>query len=186
MEDSQLINLYFERSEAAIEKTEIQYGKYCLTIARNVLHNEEDAEECVNDAYLAAWNAIPPAKPDCFRAFIGKITRNIALDRYDKQTAAKRGGGEVTEAIDEFAETLPAKETVESQIEGQELGRLINSFLTELPKEKRVLFVRRYWYLSSIEEISDEYGLSKSNVKTSLLRIREKLKEYLNSQGYAV
>ena len=186
MEDSQLINLFFERSEAAIEKTEVQYGKYCMTIARNVLHNEEDAEECVNDAFFAAWNAIPPARPSCFRAFIGKITRNIALDRYDKQTAAKRGGGEITEVIDELAETIPAKETVESQIEGKELGRLINTFLAGLPKEKRILFVRRYWYLGSIEEISEEYGLSKSNVKTSLLRIREKLREFLLAQGYVV
>lgn len=186
MDDVQLINLYFERSEAAIKETESKYGKYCMTIAGNVLHNREDSEEVVNDAYLALWNSIPPERPNCFKAFLAKITRNIALDKYEKQTAAKRGGGNADEAIDEFAEILPAKENTESEFFGRELTRHINAFLSGQTPERRKLFVRRYFYMSSIDEIAEAYGLGQSNVKVTLMRMREALKEYLKKEGYTL
>ena len=186
MEDMQLINLYFDRSEAAISETAGKYGNYLKTIARNVLHNEEDTEECVNDAYLATWNAIPPARPQSLKAFIGKIARNIALNRYEKENAEKRGGGNVSEALDEFSEIISARETVESAYEAKELTKLINSFLGGIDPEKRKIFVRRYWYLSSIEEIADDYGFGKSKVKTDLMRVRNNLKEYLEKEGFNI
>ncbi|MBP3238373.1 MAG: sigma-70 family RNA polymerase sigma factor [Lachnospiraceae bacterium] len=186
MDDVQLINLYFERSEAAITETENKYGKYCRTVVGNVLQNAEDAEEVMNDTYLAAWNAIPPAKPNCFKAFIGKIARNLALDRFKRENAQKRGGGEIVGLADELADVLPDKETTESAFEAKELTRHINEFLAAQPKDKRRIFVLRYWYMKSMDEIAESEGLGISNVKVSLMRLRQALKEHLKTEGYEV
>jgi RNA polymerase sigma-70 factor (ECF subfamily) len=186
LEDAQLINLYFERSEAAIAETEIKYGKYCKTVVGNVLPSPEDTEEVMNDTYMAVWNAIPPERPNCFKAFIGKIARNLALDRYKHDNAEKRGGGQVCELADELADVLPDRETTESAFEAKELTRHINKFLEAQPAEKRRLFVLRYWYMKTVDEIAESQGLGVSNVKVSLMRIREALKEHLKTEGYEV
>lgn len=186
MEDSRLIEMYFERSEAAVASTAEKYGKYCTTVCLNVLGNREDADECVNDTYMKVWNSIPPTKPSNFKAFIGKIARNLAINRYEYLSAEKRGGGQVHEVLDELDFAIPARSDVEGEIEKRETAGLINKFLGGLAPEKRKLFVRRYWYLSPVKEIADMYGMSESNVKTSLKRIRDDLREYLLKEGVTV
>ena len=154
MEDLQIIRLYWDRDEAAIPATAEQYGSYCTAIAGNILENREDAEECVNDAYLAAWNAMPPHRPGHLAAFLGKLVRNLALNRYKRNTAEKRGGGAVTAVLDELSELVSGTDTVEQELERRELVRAINGFLAGLSPKKRSLFVSRYWYTESIAEIA--------------------------------
>jgi RNA polymerase sigma factor (sigma-70 family) len=186
MEDHQIIELYFRRSEQAIAETADKYGRYCHTIANHVLGNPEDAEECVNDTWLHTWNAIPPTRPSCFRAFLGRITRNLSINRFLGRTAVKRGGGETAAALDELKDCVAAEETVESVIDERELGRAISAFLETLPEKKRVIFVRRYWYLCPIAEIASSLGEGESMVKMSLSRMRRKLRDYLEQEGIAV
>lgn len=186
MEDHQIIELYFQRSEQAIAETSDKYGRYCQTIANHVLGNPEDAEECVNDTWLHTWNAIPPTRPGCLRAFLGKITRNLSINRFLARNAAKRGGGETAAALDELAECAAAGETVESAIDERELGRAISRFLETLPEKKRVIFVRRYWYLCPVAEIASSLGEGESMVKMSLSRMRRKLRDYLAKEGIAL
>ncbi len=186
MEDAMIIELYWRRDEDAIAETAAKYGRYCSTIANNILHNAEDTEECVNDTYLHTWNAIPPQRPNFLKAFLGKITRNLSLNLYEKNHAQKRGEGKVEELLDELSFCIPAKETVESQIEERELIALLNRFLETLPEESRILFVRRYWYGDSIADIAAKYDLGESKVKMNLLRTREKLKVVLEKEGVAI
>lgn len=183
MEDQQIIELYFRRSEQAIAETSGKYGRYCHTIANNVLGNPEDAEECVNDTWYNTWNAIPPANPSCLRAFLGRITRNLSINRFLSRNAEKRGGGETAAVLDELAECLADKETVESAVEEKELSQMINRFLMTLPEQKRVIFLRRYWYLCPVAEIASSLRVSESMVKMSLLRMRKQLKAYLEKEG---
>lgn len=187
MEDEQIIGLYFERSERAISETDIKYGRYCTTIAYNILRNNEDTEECKSDTYIKAWNAIPPKKPDNFRACLGGIARNIALNMYEHMHRKKRDINSTEALLDELSKCIPdPNNDVERISEGKELRDSINAFLRTLSADNRRIFVRRYWYASPVEEIARDYGFSLSKVKTSLMRTRKKLKEHLESEGIAV
>ena len=187
MEDIQIIELYFARKESALSETDTKYGRYCLTVANNILHNAEDSEECKNDTYMKTWRVIPPKKPDNFRAFLGKIARNLALDMYEKLHRKKRDINSTEAILDELAECIPDPNSdVEKISEDGELRNSINAFLGTLSEDNRKIFVRRYWYAGSVEEIASDYGFGKSKVKMSLLRTREKLKEYLESEGIAL
>ena len=184
MEDAQIIELYFARKESAIAETDIKYGRYCLTVANNILRNAEDSDECKNDTYMKTWNAIPPKKPDNFRAFLGKIARNLALDMYEKLHRKKRDINSTEAILDELAECIPDPNSdIEKISEDSELRNAINAFLGTLSEDNRKIFVRRYWYAGSVEDIAADYVFGKSKVKMSLSRTREKLKEYLESEG---
>jgi len=183
MEDKQIIELYNERSEAAISETAEKYGKYCYTIAYHILDNEQDSEECVNDTYLKTWETIPPQYPNKLSAFLGKITRNLALNRYRYYIREKRGKNQVVFALGELQECIPDSNKVEQTIEKKYLIEVLNRFLYDLPVEKRMIFLRRYWYLSSIQEIAKDYEMSESKVKMTLLRVRNKLKQVLEKEG---
>ncbi len=182
MEDARIIELYSARSEQAISETAAKYGAYLNTIAYNVLRDAFDAEECVADSYMRVWNAIPPAKPSVLKTFIGKITRNLALDRYEKRYAQKRGMGEVELCLDELSEVLASTEPELAIING-EITEYINEFLEELDSQTRRMFVRRYWYMDSIREIANSFGCGESKVKTTLYRLRENLRRHLQSKG---
>jgi len=183
MEDSQIIDLYWERSETAIGETSKKYSRYCLTISFNILHNNEDAEECVNDTYLNAWNAMPPKRPNCLATFLGKITRNLSLNKFKMYTAEKRGFGQTEIALSELGEAVPSVSSVEQAIEEKELVETLNLFLENLPKQKRILFMQRYWYLMPIKAIAEQVGKSDSQVKSALFRIRNELKLHLEKEG---
>ncbi len=183
MDDKSIIDLYWKRSESAISETAAKYGRYCNTIAFNILHNKEDAEECVNDTYMKVWGVIPTLRPLKFSAFIGKITRNLSLDKYEYYNAKKRGQGEMQIALDELQECIAATDSVEDAMEDMLLTEKLNCFLEGLSTEKRKIFMRRYWYLSPIKEIAADYQMSESKVKMILLRTRIALKEFLEQEG---
>ena len=183
MDDRQIIALYNERSEAALSETAKKYGRYCRSIAYNILSNEEDCEECVNDTWLKAWEAIPPQCPDSLPAFLGRITRNLALNRYKHNTREKRGGGQTPLVLEELADCIPGGSNAETAAEEALLVEVLNRFLEGLPVQKRKIFLRRYWYMSSVKEIAADFGLSESNVKMTLLRTRSKLKQTLEKEG---
>lgn len=183
MDDQKIVNLYWERSADAISETQKKYGKYCHTIAYNILNSREDAEECVNDTYIRTWKAIPPHKPERLSTFLGKITRNLALDRYAYDTAKKRAGS-VQLALNELGECIPAPATGRNAISDEiALKTAINGFLESLPSQTRKIFVRRYWYVSSIKEIARDFGFTESKVKVTLLRTRNDFKAYLEKEG---
>ena len=184
MEDAKIIQLYWDREEAAIPATSEKYGAYCAAIARNILNNEEDTEECVNDTYLNAWNAMPPERPAILSAFLGRITRNLSFNRYKLLHTKKRGGGEMPLVLSELGDCVSGKESVEQEIDRKELLAEINLFLAGLTKEKRQMFVRRYWYAESIGEIAKRFGVSEGSVTMTLKRVRKQLKEVLVEQGY--
>ena len=186
MDDKQIIQLFFDRNEKAIEATADKYGNYCNSIAFNILSNSEDAEECVNDTYVKAWNSIPPSKPSELRTFLGKITRNLAFDVYKKKKTEKRGGGQIDVLLDELAECIPGGNEPDKEYDKKELQNDINDFLGCIDKEKSALFVRRYWYSESITKIADRYHMSENRVSVTLNRIRKKLHNYLAERGYDV
>ena len=186
MEDNQIIRLYFDRSEEAISQTAAKYGKYCHTIAYNILQNFEDSEECVNDTYWKAWNTIPPRRPKRLAAFLGRITRNLSLDKYRHYTADKRGGGELAVALEELGDCISSIGSMGDHTEEIVLVEVLNSFLASLSAEHRKIFMRRYWYVSSVKEIADDYGITESKVKMSLLRSRNQLKTVLEKEGIAL
>ena len=184
MDDKAIVKLYFARSERAISETANKYGGYCYSIANNILSNKEDSEESVNDTYLAAWNNMPPRHPSILATFLGKITRYISLDRWKSRSAYKRGGGEVTLALEELDEFLSSGESTEEAVEKKELIRFINRFLDNLPETERNLFVCRYWYLDPVQEIADRYGFTLSKTASMLRRTREKLCKQLKKEGF--
>lgn len=183
MDDGQIIELYCERSENAISETANKYGRYCHTIAYNILHNNEDSEECVNDTYMRAWGVMPPQRPNRLSTFLGKITRNLALNQYEKYSAEKRGSGQMPLALEELQICVPDSGSVEQAIEDAALTEIFNCFLAVLPIGTRKVFMRRYWYVSTIKEIASEYGFSESKVKMILLRARNELKHFLEKEG---
>ena len=183
MDDNAIIELFFARSEQAIRELDGKYGKTCHRLSYNILHNSQDAEECVNDAYLGAWNAIPPARPNPLLAFLCRIVRNLSLMRYHADRAAKRGGGSYTVALEELEGCLASPQTVEGNMEEQELIRLIEDFLDTLSPENRVLLMRRYWFSDSYGEIAARTGLSEKNVSVRLTRIRKQLRNYFEERG---
>ena len=183
MEDEKIIDLYWERNPLAIDRTSEKYGNYCSTIARNILRNEEDSEECVNDTWLGAWNSIPPKRPKNLATFLGKITRSKAIDRWRTEHREKRGGCAISLALDEIAEAIPAGGSPEQEVMRKELARTIDRFLDELPKEARIVFMLRYWFFADIEEIAARLGFSRSKVKSMLHRTRSKLRLFLQKEN---
>ena len=186
MEDSKIIELYWQRSEDAIQHTAEKYGGYCKAISVNILQNQQDADECVSDTYLHAWNAIPPNRPSAFRVWLGRITRNLSLDRLKRAAAQKRGGGEVELLLSELEGCIPAPGGVERAMEDQEIAQLISVFLRQQKQLSRLIFLRRYYYADSVQQIALRFGLSQSNVKSTLFRTRNALKLFLESQGVSL
>jgi len=186
MEDNRIVDLYWGRNEEAITQSSEKYGAYCKTIAYNILYDDNDSEECVNDTWLRAWNAIPPAKPGSLKAFLGRITRNLAIDRYDAAKAKKRGGGAYDVVLDEMAEVIADESPQSKAMEELELTEILNAFLEKLSPEKRKLFMCRYWYMDSIRDIASFYNISESKVKTTLFRTREELKAVLEKEGITI
>ena len=184
MTDNQIIALYWQRSETAISETADKYGAYCRTVADHILHSREDSEECVNDTWLRAWNAIPPQRPARLRMFLAKITRNLAFDKYKAQTAGKRGGGEAELILDELGECVSSDSDTESRFLARELEETVNRFVHTLPERDCDLFVRRYFFAEPIDAIAKRYGLSPNHVMVILSRTRQKLKAYLKKEGY--
>jgi len=182
VDDNGIINLYWQRSEQAIKETEIKYGKLCMHLARNILLSFEDAEECVNDTYLGAWNAIPPEKPNVLCAFITRITKNLALKKIEYNTAQKRNP-EVEVSLTELDDCISGVENVEHQYEVQVLAKCISDFLRVQNYESRNVFIRRYWFYDSICDIATRFSMSESKVKSMLFRTRNKLKIYLVKEG---
>lgn len=184
MDDRQIIELYWQRNADAVSETAKKYGAFCFAIAKNILHNTEDAEECVNDTWLHAWNAIPPQKPGVLRLFLARITRNLSLDRFHARNAGKRGGGETALVLDELAECLGGGADTEAAFEAGELQQFIRRFVRALPQRDGNVLVRRYFFAEPVADIAKRYGLTENNVAVILSRTRRKLKEDLLKEGY--
>ena len=184
MEDQEIVSLYWKRNERAIDETEKKYGKYCYSIAYRILENHEDSEESVNDTYIDAWNSIPPHKPKLLSAFLGKITRRIAIDKWRNSHAEKRGGGECALALDELKECITSENSVETDLEKKQLAQAVNDFLRTLSLAERRIFICRYFYMDSVESVCKKFGFSESKVKSVLFRTREKLRIYLQKEGF--
>lgn len=184
MEDKEIIALFMERDEGAIVQTRLKYGSYCSTIARNITDCPQDAEECVSDTLLRAWNSIPPQKPLSLKAYLGKLTRNLALDLQKQKQAQSRGGGAVALALEELEECLPSGQSVEQQLDARELGRAISAFAHGLKPQERLLFLRRYFYMDSLADAAVHAGCKPKNAAVLLHRIRKQLKEFLRKEGF--
>ncbi len=185
MDDSKIIELFFERSEQAIIELSNKYGAKCNRVANNILNNRQDSEECVNDAYLAAWNTIPPQRPDPLLSYVCRITRNLALKKYHENTARKRNSI-YDVALDEIADCIPASYSVEDEVAAKEVARLVDSFLETLDRESRVMFVRRYWHADSIEDLAGLFNRSRHYVSVRLSRTRKALGRYLTGKGVSL
>ncbi len=184
LEDEKIIELYWQRDENAISKTDQKYGAYCQSIANNILQNKEDSEECVNDTWLKAWESIPPQKPVNFRMYLAKIVRNLAFNRFNANRAKKRGGGEMVLVLEELSECIADKTDVEQELIGKELKEYILGFIKELPERDRNIFVRRYFYVDPVKSIAKRYGVSENYVMVILSRIRKLLKCSLKKEGF--
>lgn len=185
MEDKEIIELFFGRSERAIQELDMKYGKVCHKLSYNIVNNIQDAEECVNDAYLGAWKAIPPAKPQPLLTYICKIVRNLSLKAYYRNSAAKRNST-YTMAMEEIEACIPHPRTVESEMEAGELARILEQFLDTLSAQNRIIFMRRYWFSDSCRDIASHIGLTEKNVSVRLVRIRRKMKQYLTEREVSI
>ncbi len=183
MDDRKIVDLYWARSETAIEETSKKYGGYCYSIAFGVLSDREDAEESVNDTYLSAWNSMPPHKPSILSTFLGKITRRISIDKWRRRSAEKRGGGEIVLALGELDECVVSADTTGSELDRQALADVMRAFVRSLSDYERQVFLCRYWYLDSIKTICERLGYSESRVKSMLARTRKKLRLTLEKEG---
>lgn len=183
MDDQHIVELYWARDEEAIRHTADRYGQYCYAIAYNILSVREDSEECVNDTYLDAWNSMPPHRPNVLSAFLGKITRRIAIDRWREGRAQKRGGGEMALALDELSECVASQSDVTREVETLEVAAGVQKFLNTLPDTERRIFVRRYWHMESVASLAVRFGYGQSRVKSMLHRTRAKLRRYLEEEG---
>lgn len=186
MEDHAIIALFWAREERALEETAHKYGSFCRSIAYNILCNREDTEECVNDTWLRAWNSMPPQRPSILSSFLGKITRNLSLDRFKLSHAGKRGGGQLPLALEELGDCVSGGESVEDQLAMKELSRLLDRFLRDLPERECCIFLRRYWFVDSIREIALRYQMAEGSVKSTLYRTRQKLRLFLEKEGVAL
>ena len=182
MEDRQIIELYFQRNETAITETANKYGAFCHKIAMNILSIREDAEECVNDTYHSVWNQIPPTNPNSFRAFLGRITRNLSISRFRTLHAQKRYAG-MELMLSELEECIPTQNTIERTIESKELTGYINKWLTTLPEQDTTLFLRRYWYGDSVKDLAKKTNTTAAKMAQTMLRLRKSLKAYLEQKG---
>lgn len=185
MEDSEIVELYWRRDEAAVSETEKKYGALCRGVAGRILGVDEDAEECVNDVLHQAWNAIPPQRPEKLGAWLGKVTRNLALNLWNKNHTQKRYAG-MTALLSELEDCVPAPAGVERELEGRELSAAIDGWLRGLPREDRTLFVRRYWYGVELRELAAERGVSPNRLAQKMLRLRRSLKRTLETEGFAL
>lgn len=184
MEDSRIIALYWQRNPDAIAESNQKYGAYCFRVADNILHSSEDSEECLNDTWLHAWNAMPPQRPARLRMFLAKITRNLSINRINARAAQKRGSGEIPLVLEELAECIAGETDLEADYEAKELGIYISRFVQRLPKRDGNVFVRRYFFTEPVCVIAQRYGLSENNVMVILSRSRKKLKCALIKEGY--
>ncbi len=182
MEDAEIIDLYWARDQRAIDETHGKYGGFLTNIAWNILRSHGDAEECVNDTYLRTWNAIPPARPSAFRAWLGRIVRNLSLDRWKQSRAARRGGDGMEVLLGELDDCVPAPHGTEKALEDQEIASLISDFLRRQTVENRIIFLRRYWYGQSVADIAAELRCGEGKVKSSLFRTRRALRSYLEQE----
>ena len=185
MEDSQIIDLFFERSEQAVEELNRKYGKTVRKTAANLLQNVQDAEECVNDAYLGVWNSIPPHRPESLVSYVCKISRNLAVSKLRRDTAVKRNSG-FDLVLEELEDFVPSGMNVEAEYEAKELANAVNRFLSTLSYDERYLFVRRYFYADSVRDIAEQMHVRDSRVSTRLFRLREKLRKNLKKEGLLV
>lgn len=183
-EDSDIIRRFFERDESALSDVNRKYGSYCSAIARNILGNEQSAEECVNDTLMRLWESIPPAKPGYLPAFVGKIVRNIAINNIRRENALKRGGGEIDVILDEAEEMISGGDSVEITAQRHEIMEAVNDWLGTIPTKKRAVFVLRYWHCKSVSEVAQCVGMSQTNVENVLKRERKKLVEYMKGRGF--
>jgi len=186
MQDHQIIALYNQRDERAIEQTAQKYGSYCLSIAQNILRNMQDSEECVNDTWLQTWNSIPPACPTVLKTYVGRITRNLSINRYKSKNRDKRGGGEATLALDELAEVASMDQSTQRYVDHLVFAESFNRFLRSLPERDCNIFIRRYYHVDGVEAIAKRYGISKANVFKILSRTRQALKVFLEEEGFAL
>ena len=184
MQDSDIIELYWQRNEAALTETDRKYGKYLLTIANNIVRNEQDSEECLNDTYLGTWNSIPPQRPNLFLVFLSKIMRNIAIDKYRKNTASRRTPSSLMQSLDELDESIAYSPSVEEEYAIDMLSRLLNEWLGNLSESERFLFVCRYYYADPISEIAKMLGVSERTIFRQLGALKTSLKEHLEKGGY--
>ena len=184
MDDSEIIRLYWERDEKAIEATDNKYGAYLRTIAKNILGSAEDTEECVNDTYLNAWNSMPTQRPERLAAFLSRITRNLSFNKYNRGHAAKRYNGEISAVLDELADCVSGGENTEREHESRELIKELSAFVSALPEKKRYIFVRRYWYTEPVGKIASDIGMAQGSVSKILERLRKQLKKHLLERGF--
>ena len=186
MQDYEIIALYWARDQRAIPETSERYGGYCAAIARNILYDAEDTEECVNDTWLSAWNAMPPHRPSILSTFLGRLTRNLAINRWQKRAAGKRGGGETALILDELENCVSGAEDTEDAVIRQELLAAVNEFLRHLPERKRQIFLCRYWYSDSVADIAARFGMKENAVSKTLSRVRKDLRSDLTKRGYSL
>lgn len=185
MKDEEIVELFRERSEKAVEKTQTKYGKYCLYIARNILGNDEDAEECVNEALLAAWNSIPPNKPENLKTYVGRLTRNVSISRWRMIRSEKRCPSEFSVSLEEIEE-IAVDDDFDAKADEKILSKAISDFLRSIPEDERNIMIRRYWFNDPLKSICDRYGFGESKVKVTLKRSREKLAKYLKKEGLII
>ena len=183
MEDREIVDLYWQRSDLAISETDRKYGRYCRAIAFNICGSDEDAEECVNDTWFRAWNRMPSERPAALPAFLGCITRNLAINTIKAKNRLRRGGGEAALALDELSECLPGGRSPEQIVEEKELEEAIGRFTADLPETERMIFVLRYFYLAPVADIAEKLQCGQGKVKSSLFRTRKKLRAYLREEG---
>lgn len=186
MTDEELIGLYFSRNEEAIAGTKAKYGSYLGMIAGNILRNTRDTEECLNDAYLAAWNSIPPNMPENLQTYLGQLVRNAAISRARKMSAEKRGGGHYEAVLEELSDAAASENSLNGIEDMLVLKESFNRFLRSLSPQQRSIFLRRYWYMERVTEIADDLGISVSKVKVTLFRTRNKLKKLLEREGFDI
>lgn len=186
MDDRSIVNLYLSRDERAISETDIKYGKLLRSVSHNILGNIQDAQECVSDTYLNAWNSIPPHQPNPFSSYLCKITRNLSFNRYKHIHREKRGGVGCDAVLDELSEIVSGSDSVEGEFDRKKLVNTINEFLKTLSETKRNIFIRRYWYAEGVNEIASSLGYTTVNVSTILLRTRNRLKNYLEERGFII
>lgn len=185
MDDSMIIDMYWNRNENAIKETNKKYGSYCFCIANNILNSKEDSDECVNDTWLRVWNIIPPKMPDRFRIFLAKITRNLAFDKYKSKHTAKRSG-EICYILDELSECISDGNTTDNEVDMKLLAESINSFLKTVSERDRTVFLKRYFYAFSVTEIADKMNITPNNASAILSRMRNKLREHLTKEGFEI
>ena len=186
MDDNEIIGLFFARDEGAIEAASREYGAYCAAIARGILDDQGAAEECVNDTWLKCWQTIPPQRPKSLKGYAGRIVRNLALSALRAETAQKRGGGQVQLALDELSEVVSGGETPEGALDRQAFRAALDGFLAGLPERDRNLFLRRYWYLDSVEQLAKRFRMSRTHVTTTLHRLRQRLRVHLQQEGFEI